>query len=568
MPSDTFNQSVEVIRAFNQQIQSEWVKSLSDKLLVLKEWMMTVGPRGGKVWTNSKTGKKVYGKKPGKRDAKEQKREAKNAATVVSGAIIAKIKSGKVLNQAEVSSLAKNLKEMTASEIQFLRQSIGVTTPSRSKQSHIDSLVERAKESIAKRKKKPKSDTLAAYIMRSGGINPNDHSLQTVYSGMKEAIEDGVPLVVFRKAQRMGLDAMASELANSGYLDVPENMQPHEYLLQRLSKGHKLEYEKSQRDYDAALEEHYKAMEEARLAGIESGDIEEANRVGQEIARRETTDELLEEYGIELPASLGESEGRLTGGTDFDFGANADSPTSEIVADREDKPVQQQEQPIEGKAKSAIKIADHPLFNVAPQQVKDRLSQAVDGVRFYQNAADFESDLYDDELIREKKRGVYAGKTPEQRAADTVRRQKGSSGLYQQGNRNVYVVADQDLVNTLAKRAANDNPKYAMKYGTPEEAAQELAAHELAHAIDQNQHGFSNEWGEIATAELMGRSSGVLGGKFSFTKQASSDFAPEREAFAEAIRVVYRSAKDAENFAKDFPKSAKYLKENGLWPEH
>lgn len=168
-----------------------------------------------------------------------------------------------------------------------------------------------------------KSDSLAQFVLKEyGGINPNDHALKTVYKNMAEAIENGIPMAVFRKAQKSGLDVIAQQLQSSGIITVPENRHSHEYLLELMAKGVDAGIEDQSKKYEAALLDHYRTLSEAQNdTTISEPEIAEALRRSESDARREVTSAILAEYGIELEdADRGDEA--AGGSTDFEFGAN------------------------------------------------------------------------------------------------------------------------------------------------------------------------------------------------------------------------------------------------------
>lgn len=130
--------------------------------------------------------------------------------------------------------------------------------------------------------KKAPSDTLTAVVKRFGGIDPNSHALKTHVSGMKEAIEYGINLGVFKKGGR-GLDQMAKELHAAGHIASPDD----EHLFEKLKAGALSMHADAKNQYDAAEESYWKAQAEAEAYATKST----ANRARVEDAVRRGTDE-------------------------------------------------------------------------------------------------------------------------------------------------------------------------------------------------------------------------------------------------------------------------------------
>lgn len=141
--------------------------------------------------------------------------------------------------------------------------------------------------------KKPRSQSLVAVIQGYGGIDPQSHDLKTTYKNMREAIQDGIALGVFRKGGN-GLDTLAEQMRDDGYISVPDNKHAGEHLLDLLKAGVASKHAQTTSDYDSALAEYERAMQEAeeyakqqtgKRKGARRSDIEEAVRSGSEAGR-------------------------------------------------------------------------------------------------------------------------------------------------------------------------------------------------------------------------------------------------------------------------------------------
>jgi hypothetical protein len=227
---------------------------------------------------------------------------------------------------------------------------------------------------------RPPSDTFAQYVLKQhGGINPNDHALKTVFSNMAEAIEQGIPIAVFRKSQTTGLDSIAESMARDGLMSVPENRHAHEYLLELMAKGVDAQFHDSTYKYEQALNEHYRTLQEAADdPTIQQSEIAEALRISEANARREVTDAILAEYGLQP------EDGGFSGSTDFEFGANAD--------DADDAA----EQPVEAAPTESgpVDLFGRPLPKTAPKSKQGQQLTMDDSVRelWHQKAEEFASN--------------------------------------------------------------------------------------------------------------------------------------------------------------------------------
>ena len=148
------------------------------------------------------------------------------------------------------------------------------------------------------KKKAGKSDTFAALVKTYGGINPADSAFKSTYSGMKEAIEDGIPLAVFNKMAG-GLDVLAETLANNGYMQVPEDRHPADFLLEKIRNKHAAGLTGQETEYQEAQEALIQAEIEAKYDTDNPAELVEALRRGEADARREVTSAILEEYAGE-----------------------------------------------------------------------------------------------------------------------------------------------------------------------------------------------------------------------------------------------------------------------------
>lgn len=139
--------------------------------------------------------------------------------------------------------------------------------------------------------KKP-GNSLREMVKSSGGIDPKSHAFLTHYGSIKAAIEDGIPLGVFRRGGN-GLDTMAEELVKGGYIRKATDAEHQTQILldalrTREETQHKMEsddvwaqkYEQhllKEMENDAELRQ---IQREAEEAGLTKRDIEEALQEG------------------------------------------------------------------------------------------------------------------------------------------------------------------------------------------------------------------------------------------------------------------------------------------------
>lgn len=323
------------------------------------QWTAAQTKSGGTkaVWSGEGTRRPLYGKRA--EAALAQKDRPKDEPGVPRGAA-AMAAAGKqgwekiraenrpVIQQAiaypgsvrpdQLPELADRLKAMTRDELRQMARDLQQQTGGKVKQeivegllAHVRTGVEQAKPPIAPtgRKAKPaKAKSLASLVKQFGGLDPSSFELAKQYGGMKQAIEDGIPLGIFRKGGR-GLDQLAEEMEVSGYLSVPENRHKGEYLLEQLKNRADSVLQAATADYTEAEQAHYREMEEAANAGYttDRSDLAESVRIGEAAADREIADGAGPEGSPDRDSDALGVQGTSDGGFDdsFDFGNNADS---------------------------------------------------------------------------------------------------------------------------------------------------------------------------------------------------------------------------------------------------
>lgn len=160
------------------------------------------------------------------------------------------------LSPDHLRALPEHLKALTKAQKKDILRSLSLHV-SDSKQHLVDRLLAYAKkEPQPKRPEGP--DTLYKVVRRFGGIDPKSFAFLGQYSNVKEAMQNGISLGVFKKGGG-GLDALAKELHGSGYITKPDP----ETLLEELRKGSKAAHNSTLKDWDKELESHWQMEKEA-----------------------------------------------------------------------------------------------------------------------------------------------------------------------------------------------------------------------------------------------------------------------------------------------------------------
>ncbi len=111
--------------------------------------------------------------------------------------------------------------------------------------------------------RKPRAGaSLNAQVRYMGGIDPNSEAFKAHYSSQQEAIQDGIPLNVFKKGGN-GLDTLAGELENNGYIRPLKGEDNTETLLNMLRNREEHRHHDSTPEVEKQFEEHYRQVQEA-----------------------------------------------------------------------------------------------------------------------------------------------------------------------------------------------------------------------------------------------------------------------------------------------------------------
>ncbi len=157
--------------------------------------------------------------------------------------------------------------------------------------------------------RKPRAGaSLNAQVRHMGYIDPQSEALKAHYGSMTEAVQDGIPMNVFKKGGQ-GLDAIAEELANNGYIQRSEGEHVTETLLNALRARKEHSHFDSTPEVEKQFEEHYRhlqEMQDVKAAQKEAMQAGVSERAAQEALRDGLRDKIED---AEADAS-------------FDFGAN------------------------------------------------------------------------------------------------------------------------------------------------------------------------------------------------------------------------------------------------------
>lgn len=155
-------------------------------------------------------------------------------------------------------------------------------------------LAEKKKDRAERAKKfgKKRNDTLFQAVKSSGGINPNDHAFKAHFENMSEAMEYGVPLGIFNKSAKTGLDILAREMWSGGYFSADDEHHAIEMLLNGLAQKAHSHHADLSEQYDKQYEEYLKEKSHAEQ-GSDRSEVEAALRSGEEAGRDEAQDDPL-----------------------------------------------------------------------------------------------------------------------------------------------------------------------------------------------------------------------------------------------------------------------------------
>jgi hypothetical protein len=366
------------------QAQLEALAELADDPEQLREamkgepvnlaWQEYGASRSGKKrWKDDQSGKLRYqNTRPGEHAEKRQKAQAnaKRGSEIVSLALRGEASAD------HLRELADHLPAMTVDQLRSARVRLGATfSNARKRDAMVSALVEhvrgRAEERadaadlpqdvqatiksakgeadkkkasqsrLQKRQAKQGGESFADYVRSIGGIDPGE--IKTIYRNLGHAIEDGIPLNIFRNGGQ-GLDTVAEQMVRSGMLQDDPKRHATEQLIEKIRNKALVEYNSV--DFESKLEEHYKLIQEAHDAGITPRDIAENQAIGERTARDETEAAFREDYpnagGTGVAETQGEDDrieasergddGLSDADTSFEFGANeAPNGTSETA---------------------------------------------------------------------------------------------------------------------------------------------------------------------------------------------------------------------------------------------
>ncbi len=83
---------------------------------------------------------------------------------------------------------------------------------------------------------------------------------------MKEAMQHGLPMRIFKKGSKNGLGNIAEEMAGDGHIVVPDGVHPAQHLVDLLRKKAQVVHADNTKKHESAIKEHADAMHEHALA--------------------------------------------------------------------------------------------------------------------------------------------------------------------------------------------------------------------------------------------------------------------------------------------------------------
>lgn len=287
------------------------------------EWLESIMVTEGFSGTITDTRGREYHYVNGKRVAKANKDDAAAKHVEVETAVASAIGTPAGVRPEDLEKIAANLKDLTGDRLRELARQIKAKVGGKK----VD-LAERLlrhvrgeKQVVTKRKtaSAPKTDSLYAIVIGHGGINPKSLSFLSHYSGVKEAMENGVPLGVFRNGGD-GLDSIAKQMLGSGHISAEDESEAVQKLLEGLAKGAwsnhadlTVNYEQAHYEYLRQQEEMHRANEPIDAEVLRASE-EEGIREAEDADRREQS---------ESPDDDRQRKPRASGSDDFNFGANA-----------------------------------------------------------------------------------------------------------------------------------------------------------------------------------------------------------------------------------------------------
>ena len=230
------------VRAFSEERYSDM--TLADRSHLVKKVIQDKTGTHRTVWVNPNKGD--HGDPAGREQPRTGAREALANALAGKGTLTAD----------HVKALPDHLATLNKAELKEVAKKLRLKV-SDTKKHLIDRLIAHVKG--APQPKRPEGpDTLYKVVRRFGGIDPKSLAFLANYKGVKEAMDNGLSLGLFKTGGR-GMDQLAQELHNVGYL---KNDEP-EHLLDELKKGAKQSYQLADATYDDALADYYKQQQEA-----------------------------------------------------------------------------------------------------------------------------------------------------------------------------------------------------------------------------------------------------------------------------------------------------------------
>jgi hypothetical protein len=350
-------------------------RAIDPVTMTFAEWKPATNKKGVQGWMSS--GGQFRREDPRPKEEEKKQVRAKSEEHVTEA-----IKAPQKLQPEHVSQFKDHLANLTRDKVRELAKSMSLKAGGLKVHlaERLVAHVKGEKQPVFDYGKKAPKDTLTAVVKRFGGIDPNSHALKTHVSGMKEAMEYGINLGVFRKGGR-GLDQLAKELHAAGHIASPDD----EHLFEQLKAGAMSMHHDAKNQYESAEAEYWKAQQEAeeyaKRSPANRSRVEKAIRSGESAGRSAAA-------GDPIPDTRAKAGGDSKGGnTDFDFGAN--TPAEPVKPKKvEKKPVPPAKAPDsvippESKPEKTVKALDKPKLYRDVVEITERYAnESGAGIRF------------------------------------------------------------------------------------------------------------------------------------------------------------------------------------------
>jgi hypothetical protein len=285
---------------------------------------------GKKRWKDTETGRYRYQEsRPG--ELREKRERSSKRARELSEAIQRHLLHPQDFprpTKEQWQELADHLPALTVDGLRNVRNRLLLAIPNKKRHAELVQAIQKHVNKKTKpTPKKAPSSTVYNAVLKSGGVDAE--SARKDYNLKEDFVQHGLS-GIFRSKEKGGqsLDELASSLEAAGHIKVPDDRNPDDYLVELLqNREHSLLLE-TRSEYDSALDDYYKELENAKQTTTDRSEVEEALRLGEEAGQSEGEAELQgEDDGGPGHASGGDQGKSDSAGQeddlDFNFGANS-----------------------------------------------------------------------------------------------------------------------------------------------------------------------------------------------------------------------------------------------------